>query len=178
MRGYVHPEWVPRYVAIHYLLLGHLFKVRIPVWFMPGVFATLKPRLLSGDAFSVLAIRIRRLSIRNIFQNNFYILQFEYPSHWCISSYCVFLKQTTVLFFLTQTSLHRLSRACSHHPDGQLFYVLCSLYSVLKVKCSALTALLKKSGCAICFAVAHPLSQLRYRIILFAYFITNLPLTI
>ena len=60
--------------------------------------------LLSGDAFSVLAIRIRRLSIRNIFQNNFYILQFEYPSHWCISSYCVFLKQTTGLFILTQTS--------------------------------------------------------------------------
>ena len=103
-------------------------------------------RLLSGDAFSVLAIRIRRLSIRNIFQNNFYILQFEYPSHWCISSYCVFLKQTTVLFFLTQTSrtYTDFREPCSHHPDGLLFSVLYSLYSVLKVKCSVLFAAQKK----------------------------------
>ena len=42
MRGYVHPEWVPRHLAIRYWLLGHLFKVHIPVWFVPGVFATLK----------------------------------------------------------------------------------------------------------------------------------------
>ena len=43
MRGNVHPEWVPQHSAIHYLLLGHLFKVHIPMWFVPGVFATLKP---------------------------------------------------------------------------------------------------------------------------------------
>ena len=36
MRGYVHPEWVPQHVAVHYLLLGHLFKVHISVWFGRG----------------------------------------------------------------------------------------------------------------------------------------------
>ena len=42
MRGYVHPEWVPRHLAIRYWLLGHLFKVHILVWIVPGVFAPLK----------------------------------------------------------------------------------------------------------------------------------------
>ena len=39
----MHPEWVPQLFAIQSLLLGHLFKVHIPVWYVPGVFATLKP---------------------------------------------------------------------------------------------------------------------------------------
>ena len=43
MRGNVHPVWVPQHFAIQSSLLGHLFKVHIPVCFVPGVFATLKP---------------------------------------------------------------------------------------------------------------------------------------
>ena len=64
----MHPEWVPQHVVILYLLLGHLFKVHIPVWFVPGVFASLKPpRLPSGDAFSVFfAIRMVRARLAKV----------------------------------------------------------------------------------------------------------------
>ena len=47
-----------------------------PYLLLAGGIRYAQTALLSGDAFSVLAIRIRRLSIRNMFQNSSYILQF------------------------------------------------------------------------------------------------------
>ena len=65
MRGNVHPEWVPQHVAIHYSLLGHLFKVHIPIGLCRGYSLRSNLVLSSGDAFSVFSA-IRFFFIINV----------------------------------------------------------------------------------------------------------------